>query len=240
MRIHLAAALLIACAVCPTAYAAKDIDRVNLLTQADFRDLSGDLGAALSYKAVIPAEGLGITGFDIGVEVTATKIEHPTAWGHASSGGAPSTLYIPKIHVHKGLPAGFDVGVSYATAPETNINVWGAEVRYALVPGGVATPAVGLRGTYSKLSGVDQLALNTKGVELTISKGLAFFTPYAGIGHVWTESTPIGVSGLQREKISDNKYYVGGNLNFGVGNLAIEADKTGDVTSYSMKFGFRF
>ena len=142
--------------------------------------------------------------------------------------------------MHKGLPLGFDVGASYATAPDTNINVWGAEVRYALVAGGVATPAVGLRGTYSKLSGVDQLDLNTKGIELTISKGFAFFTPYAGIGHIWTTSDPVGVSGLQEEKISDNKRYVGANLNFGVGNFAVEADKTGNVTSYSVKFGFRF
>jgi hypothetical protein len=239
MRIRLVVISLIVSAG-TNAYAAKDIDQVNLLTQAEFRDLSSDLGAAVSYKAVIPAEALGITGFDIGAEVTATKIEHPSAWDHASSGSAPDTLYIPKVHAHKGLPAGFDIGASYASAPETNVNVWGAEVRYALVQGGVVNPAVGLRATYSKLNGVDQLELNTKGLELTVSKGFAFFTPYAGVGRVWTESTPVGVSGLQREKISDGKYYVGGNFNFLAGNLALEADRTGDATSYSVKLGFRF
>lgn len=240
MRSRLAVFLLIVCAAGTNVHAAKDLDQVNLLTQGEFRDLSGDLGAAVSYKAVIPAAPLGITGFDIGAEVTATTIEHPSAWDRASSGGAPSTLYVPKVHVHKGLPAGFDIGASYASAPDTNVNMWGAEIRYALVQGGVVNPAVGLRGTYSKLSGVDQLELNTKGLELTISKGFAFFTPYAGAGRVWIESTPVGVSGLRREKFSDGKYYVGGNFNFLAGNFALEADRTGDVTSYSVKLGFRF
>jgi len=32
------------------------------LTQSEFRQLSEDLGAALAYKALIPAEPLDITG----------------------------------------------------------------------------------------------------------------------------------------------------------------------------------
>src|ERR1051325_4247170 len=238
MRTHLTVFAVVACAF--GAHAANDINQVNLLTQGEFRDLSSDLGAAVSYKAVIPAEPLGITGFDIGAEVTATNLAHKSAWDHASSGNAPNTLYIPKIHAHKGLPAGFDVGVSYASAPETNVNVWGAEVRYALLPGGVVNPALGLRGTYSKLSGVDQLEINTKGLERTISKCFALLRPYAGLGRVWTESTPVNVSGLHAEKISDSKYYIGGNFNWLAGNLALEADRIGDVTSYSVKLGFRF
>jgi hypothetical protein len=222
------------------ATAADDINQIDILTQAEFRDLSGDLGAATSYKAVVPIEGLGIAGFDIGFEVTATRLAHSDTWDHASSGGAPRTVYLPKVHVHKGLPARFDIGAFYATAPDTNINLWGAELRYALIEGSVTTPAVGLRGTYSRLSGVDQLDLSTKGVELGISKGFAFVTPYAGIGRVWTESMPVGVTNVSTAKFADTKTYLGANLNFGVGDVAVETDKTGDTKSYSVKLGFRF
>jgi hypothetical protein len=222
------------------ASAADDINQINLLTQAEFRDLSSDLSAAVSYKAVVPIEALGITGFDLGAEVTATRLAHRSAWDSASSGGAPSTVYIPKIHLHKGLPAGFDLGAFYATSPDTNINVWGAELRYALIAGGAATPAVGLRGTYSKLSGVDQISLNTKGVELGISKGFGFLTPYAGIGRIWTESAPVGPAIATAEKFADTKIYLGANINFGLGNVALEADKIGDTRSTSVKLGFRF
>lgn len=222
--------------------AADDIDRIDQLGQVAFRDLSRDMGAALSYKAVAPVEPLGLTGFDIGLEVTATELRHRAAWDQASSGDAPSTVYVPKVHLHKGLPLGIDIGAFYASVPDTNIDLWGAEIRYALIEGGVAMPAVGLRGTYSTLSGVEQLEFNTRGLELGISKGFALLTPYAGVGRVWIESTPVGatVNDIEQEKFSETKAYIGANINFLAGNLAFEADRIGDVTSYSAKFGFRF
>lgn len=222
------------------ATAADNIDQINALAQAQFRLLSEDLGAALSYKALTPAAALGISGFDIGVEVTATKLANQAAWDNASSGSTPSTVYVPKIHIHKGLPLGLDIGAFYSSVPDTNIKFWGAEVRYAIVAGGVATPALGLRGTYTKLTGVSQLDFNTKGLELVVSKGFTIFTPYAGLGHVWTASTPVNVPNLNEEKFGQSKYFVGGNFNFGVINIAVEGDKTGEVTSYGLKLGWRF
>ena len=224
----------------PPAIAADNIDQINQLIQTDFRNLSEDLGAALSYKAVIPAKPLGITGFDLGVEVSATKLQHRDAWDRASSGTAPDTVYIPKLHLHKGLPAGFDLGAFYTSVPDSNIKLWGAEVRYAILEGGVVEPALGLRGTYSKLTGVSELDFHTTGLELLVSKGFAIFTPYAGVGRIWTTSEPVGVSNIKKEEFSQGKYFVGGNLNLGLVNLALEADKTGDATSYNAKLGFRF
>lgn len=227
-------------AATPSANAADDIDQIDQLIQTDFRRLSEDLGAALSYKAVIPATPLGLTGFDVGVEVTATKLENRDAWDRASSGTAPDTLYVPRLHVHKGLPAGFDVGAFYSSVPGSNIQLWGAELRYAIIKGDTLTPALGLRGTYSKLSGVDQLDFHTKGLELLVSKGFVIFTPYAGVGRVWTVSEPVGVTNVSKEEFTQGKYFVGGNVNLGLINLALEADKTGDATSYGAKLGFRF
>jgi hypothetical protein len=222
------------------ATAAENIDRINALVQTEFRQLSEDLGSTLSYKAVTPAVSLGILGVDFGVEVTATKLEHRGAWDRASSGTAPITVYVPKFYVHKGLPLGFDVGAFYSSVPRTNISLWGAELRYALIDGGPATPALGLRGTYSKLSGINQLNFDTKGLELVISKGFANFTPYAGVGHVWVTSTPVGVSNITKEKFGQDKIFIGGNLNLAVLNLAIEADRTGNARSYTFKLGWRF
>lgn len=221
-------------------HAASNIDQINQLLQTEFRLLSEDLGAALSYKALTPAEPLGITGFDLGVEVTATKIQHTDVWDRVISGSAPGTLYLPKLHLHKGLPLGFDVGAFYSSVPNSNIRLWGGELRYAIIHGGAATPALGVRGTYSKLSGVDQLDLHTTGLELTVSKGLLMFTPYAGLGRVWTTSQPVGAASLNKEEFSQGKYFVGGNFNLGLANLALEADKTGGTTSYGLKLGFRF
>ncbi len=223
-----------------SAQAATNIDQINLLIQQEFRSLSEDLTAAASYKGVTPATPLGITGFDIGVEVTGTKLAHKDAWERATTGTVPSTVYVPKLHLNKGLPFGFDVGAFYSSVPSSNIKLWGGEVRYAILKGGVAEPALGVRGTYSKLTGVSQLNFHTTGLELLISKGLTIFTPYAGVGRVWTTSEPVGISNVTKEEYALGKYFVGGNLNFGIANLAVEADKTGGATSYSAKLGFRF
>ena len=227
-------------AAIPPAIAADNIDQINLLNQTEFRNLSEDLGAVASYKGVIPATPLGLTGFDIGVEVSATTLQHPEVWDLASSGTVDDTVYVPKLHLHKGLPAGFDLGAFYSSVPNTDMTLWGAEVRYAILEGGMATPALGLRGTYSKLAGINELDFHTTGLELLVSMRLTIFTPYAGVGQIWTNSEPVGVPGLNKEEFTQGKYFVGGNLNFGLINLALEADKTGDAPSYSAKIGFRF
>ncbi|WP_372522872.1 hypothetical protein [Sulfuricaulis sp.] len=224
----------------PPAFAADNIDQINQLIQQQFHLLSEDLTAAASYKGVIPAKPLGITGFDLGLEVSATKVEHKDAWEQASSGSVPSTVYVPKLHLHKGLPLGIDVGAFYSSVPNSDMSLWGAELRYAIMEGGVATPALGLRGTYSKLTGIDNLDFHTTGLELLVSKGFAIFTPYAGIGQVWTTSEPVGITNIKKEEFSQGKYFVGGNINLGLVNFCLEADKTAGENSYSAKLGFRF
>ncbi|MGH8706502.1 MAG: hypothetical protein ACREVD_00380, partial [Burkholderiales bacterium] len=74
---------------------AQEIDRLQTINQAEFRLLSEDLGAALSYHAQIPAEPLGITGFDFGVGVTATKMENAAILQKATSDDADATIYVP-------------------------------------------------------------------------------------------------------------------------------------------------
>lgn len=221
----------------PSVSLAGDIDNVGSLSQNLFKDLTSDLGAALSYKAIRPAEPMGTLGFDIGFEVTSTKMESD-ALELATSGNAPNELIVPKLHVSKGLPFGFDVGAFYTSVPSSNIGLVGGELSYALFEGGVISPAVSVRGTYSRLTGVDQLDMTTKGLELSISKGFAFFTPYAGVGQVWIDSATN--TGWEDESLTKNKYFLGFNLNLGLMNIAAETEQTGDNTSTSAKIGVRF
>ena len=222
----------------PSVSSASDIDSVGSLDQTEFKDLTSDLGAALSYKAIKPAEPLGTLGFDIGFEISSTTLESD-AFESATSGNATeSEILVPKLHLHKGLPFGFDIGAFYTSVPSSNIGLMGGELSYALFDGGVISPAVSLRGTFSSLTGVDELDLTTKGLELSISKGFALFTPYAGIGHLWIDSeTNVG---LADESLTKSKYFLGFNLNLGLMNIAAETEQTGDNTSTSAKIGVRF
>lgn len=225
--------------LCASPSWAQEIDRLQNIAQAEFRLLSEDLGAALSYHAQVPAEPLGLAGFDIGVGVTATRFENAEILQQVTSDDAGTTLYLPTLRLHKGLPAGFDVGLTYVSVPGSNIRYTGGELRYAILRGGVASPALAVRGSLTKLSGVDQLEFETRGIDISISKGFALFTPYAGVGRVWIESAP-NVSGLQKEDFSLTKVFVGLGMNFAVLNVNLQADRTGEASSYSLKLGWRF
>lgn len=232
---------LLSALLCAAPATAQEIDRLQTIGQAQFRLLSEDLGAALSYHAQIPAEPLGITGFDFGVGVTATRMENAAILQQVTSDDADATIYVPTLRLHKGLPAGFDIGLTYASIPGSNIRYTGGELRYAILQGGVASPALAVRGSVTKLSGVDQLAFDTRGVDVSISKGFAFLTPYAGIGRVWVESDPRGTASfLRTEKFSLTKAFVGIGMNFALLNLNFQVDKTGEATSSSLKLGWRF
>ncbi len=224
---------------------AAGLSALNALTAPQFRLLSEDLGSALSYKPVTPATPLGITGFDIGVEVTATDISKSGAVLKTASAGTieVTTLVIPKVHIAKGLPFGLDVAASMVIVPTTDIKVMGAELRYAILRGGLALPAVAVRAAMTKMSGIDALAFNTKSVDISISKGFLMLTPYIGVGQVWVNNTA-NVKGLNGvtldESFSQGKVFAGANLNLGLMNFAVEGDQTGGASSYSFKFGFRW
>ncbi len=173
---------------------------------------------------------------DLGVEMSATSMEHGDVWKKAGADSA--TVYMPKLHVHKGLPFDIDVGASLSMVPGTDIKLIGAQIKYALVKGGVATPAVAIRAAVTRLSGVDDLGFNSRSLELTVSKGFLNLTPYAGVGEVWGTLTP-NFAGLSKETPSAGKVFAGLNLNFGLTNVAAEVDRTGGNKSVSVKLGFR-
>ncbi len=166
------------------------------------------------------------------------------ALNSATTSSAPSSLVIPKLHLHKGLPFGFDVGAFYTSVPNSNMGLVGGELRYAIIDGSTLIPAISISGTFSHLTGVDDFDLITRGLELSVSKGFAFFTPYAGIGTVWIDSETSNVSlnslGVKDESLTKNKYFLGFNLNLGLMNFAAETEKTGDNATVSGKLGVRF
>lgn len=237
-RLGLLAGLL---AVLAPAAHAGDLSNLGALSAAEFRTVSEDLGAAFSYKPLAPTEPQGITGFDIGVEVTGTDIgKSAAALRKAGASDSPmDTLMSTKVHVHKGLPLGFDVAAFMGNVSALNVNLVGGEVRYAILAGGIATPAIGVRGAFTNMNGASQLALNTRSLDVSISKGFTLLTPYAGIGQVWVDSSP-SAGALGEEKFTMGKVFAGLNVNMGLLNLAFEVDRTGNTSTWGAKAGLRW
>lgn len=229
--------LLTSVLVSASALAGTDFRNLKNLNQSEFNQLAKDFSAAGSYKAITPATPLGITGFDLGAELSFTSLNNSTVWQKA--GADISTLPMPKLHLTKGLPFNIDIGASMVAVPNSDIKLMGFEARYALLEGSAATPALGLRAAYSKLSGVDQLDFNAKSLELVVSKGFLMVTPYAGVGRVWGSVTP-RVGNLAAQSPTASKVFAGVNANFGLFNVAGEVDRIDSNQTVSMKFGFRW
>jgi hypothetical protein len=188
-----------------------------------------------------PAEPLGITGFDIGGEVTLADIDqNKDFWKQVMNPGEtpPSILPLAKVHAQKGLPFGFDVGVVYSQVPSSNISLIGGEVKWAFLRGNLLMPALAIRGSYTSLLGVSHLDMSTYGVDLSISKGFTFVTPYAGIGEVWIRSKT-DVATLSTENISSTKGFVGIKMTLLLVNFVAQADFS-TIPLYSARLNFGF
>jgi hypothetical protein len=221
---------------------AGNVDISGLVSQSDFKDFSKDLVAAFSYKAGSPAESLGLVGFDVGLATSSTKLEHTDIWDQVLSGSKINNLVIPKVYLQKGLPLDIDVGVYYFAIPDSNLDAWGAEVKYSVIGGNVALPAVAVRGATTRLSAADQLEVTTTSLDVSISKSILMVTPYAGIGRVWADSTPKGTAAgvLKAESLSATKSFIGVSLTPGIFDLSLEGDSVGGVKSYNLKLGLAF
>ncbi len=217
---------------------AGDLNQIGTLTQNQFLKLSTDLGAASAYKGVTPATPLGAVGFDIGAEITQTSIENSALFRQAGAGDV-SNLVVPKIHVTKGLPGGFDIGAFVSRVSGVGGSLTGLEARYAILDDGLTTPALGVRLSGTKLSGVSKLNLSTVAVDAMLSKKLTLVTPYIGAGSVRVKSGA-DVAGLREESFNKSRAFIGMNVNFLLANIALEAEKMGGNNSVSAKAGFRF
>jgi len=229
------AALLAAAA--PSVHAG-DLGSLGNLAQSEFRNISEDLGAALSYKGITPATPLGLTGIDVGLEVTWTRMENSRLFELAGAGSL-SDLVIPKLHVHKGLFGGLDIGAFVSGAPQISAGFFGAELRYAVLDDTLTTPAVGLRASGTVVTGLSKLDFKTAAFDVVVSKKLAVATPYIGVGTVRIISEPKGAD-LAEESFSKSRVFTGVNVNFALINVALEAEKLGNNTSLSAKLGWRF
>lgn len=229
------------------AFALDDIKFSTGMTQDLFKKFSEEAGVALSYKPVSPAEPYGITGFDIGLEVSAINIDDKY-WKFAlKDQDVPSYALIPKIHAIKGLPFGIDIGLVYSQIPGSNIKYYGGELKYAILEGSAVTPALAVRGTFTKLSGVTELDLTTYGAEATVSKGFGMgvkLTPYAGVGLNWIKSTPKDYASntlnLKEESFAKTKAYLGARFNILLLSVTAEAEYNSVTPVYSIKAGLSF
>lgn len=235
------AAVVLACVAVPAM--AKDVEIQPLCTfgtcDAAFQSIAEDLVATIDYKAMGPAEATGIAGLGVGVVMSYVPVDVDADW-QTVTGENFNGLGLVGLQVTKGLPLDIDIGAFYTTVPDTNVDVYGAEVRYALLPGSTVAPALALRGSYVAVTGIDSFDLESKSVDLSLSKGFGPITPYVGVGYVAGEADPNQASGPKKAEVEDTKAFIGARISLGLLEFTPEVGQIGDNVTYSARLGFSF
>ncbi|NOZ52983.1 MAG: hypothetical protein GXP08_07535 [Gammaproteobacteria bacterium] len=221
-----------------SAQADQQINELTTLIDNQFKDLTQSLDVAQSYRVISTTKPLNTLNFNVGFEVTTTKVEPDSLLEQITPRKSPNALHMPRLHVRKGLPHGWDVGAFYSSLPDTDLQIYGGELRYSLFNQHRSLPALAVRGTYSYLSGVEDLYLTSTGLEFSVSKGFSGLTPYAGFGATWVDGED-ELSGY-RENLTQTKYFLGLNFNLGLFNFAAETQQNGESSTTKAKFGLRF
>lgn len=178
---------------------------------ANFRSFARQLGAAISSVNLSPPETLGHSGFDVSAELSVVDFQGARLPTEREFKGP---LLIPSLHVRKGLPWSFEVGVRAAWLEKSRMGAGTLEVKWAVNEGFTYLPDIAVRGSVTRLLNGRDFNVTVGGLDLGIGKqfplaGMLTLTPYVG----W------------------NLLFVGassGSVDFRPSRTLVEADQAGE------------
>ena len=230
-------AFAITAAVISTTASGGDFRDVKQLTQEAFLRLSKDLASVTALRALSPGVTLNLLGVDVGVEVGVTQVADAAAWRQAGVGS--TDVVTPRLTIHKGLAAGFDIGASIGTAGGSGLSTIGGILRYQVIAPATFGPGVTLRLTGNREYGSSAVSVRSLGADIVVAKPLVVITPYIGVGAVRSE-TRAPDTGLAATSVNRSRLFVGFDTQLAFATVSAEAEKSGSATSVSGKIGFRF
>jgi hypothetical protein len=158
-------------------------------TQDDVDQFSHDLIQVNRYSPLESAGSHGSIGVGLGfgAQSTAWTSEKSFLYNHVlnSSGNSrdevQSRLNMPKVYFVKGTSWPLDFGAGFGKSIETGLTQFSAHVQWTAFEE-FRMPSLALRGTYSRLTGINNVVLNATGVDALASYGFSYFTAYVGYG----------------------------------------------------------
>ncbi len=162
---------------------AGDISFDPSFTATDLQEMTKALGDVLTFPNLGTATPSGVMGFEALAAAGGPRVDTGASWFRLGPGGTTvgKVLVGQRLILRKGLPAGIDVGAQLGSVMGQRF--WGGEVRWALLEGGMLSPGVALRATYSRLESAPLDKVDVAEGQLCISKGFAFLSPYAAVGY---------------------------------------------------------
>lgn len=189
------------------------------------------------------AAPLGLIGFEVYADATYDEEFDDEEFVDTAIDGdfTGGFLSIARIGARKGLPGGFDIGLAYGRALEGDVKLLSADLQYAILKGGVLSPAFSVRVTGTRTLDSEVYELDQYGAEVLLSKGFTVVTPYIGGGIVYSKGTLDrgDLLGDLEEEETDGVLYAGVTLNLLLPKITVELEK-GEVLQGALRIGFGF
>jgi hypothetical protein len=156
--------------------------------------------------------------------------------GDLTGGG----LAIARVGARKGLPGGFDLGLSYGRALGGDVKLVSAELQWAWIDGGPLKPAVAFRLTGTRSVDPKAYELEQFGAEVLVSKGFTILTPYIGGGFARSTGRLERFGGGSFERTQNGPVlFAGATLNLLLPKITVEVEK-GEAVQAALRVGFGF
>ncbi len=158
---------------------------------ANFRQFARRLAAAMTSVNLMPPETLGHSGFAVSAELSVVDFNPSQTAGANNSDQLPTLqpisgpVLLPSLHIRKGLPWSFELGVRAAWFEKSRMGIGTVELKWALNEGFTYLPDIGVRGHVSKILNSRDFDVTAGGLDLGIGKqfaigGMVTLTPYVG------------------------------------------------------------
>jgi hypothetical protein len=175
-------------------------DPATLAMQAKqrFAILSTQMALAMSSALLQPASTTGYSGYQVGLEAAGADV-HSNPVGNTgvwptTSGTQPSRIYLPGVHVQKGLPYSFEVGGRFMWLDYSNYYAAQGEAKWAVSEGFQYVPDLAVRAAYTRLLGVKDWSLSATDFDFIVSmrfaaSGVMSFTPFVAARYTLASSS---------------------------------------------------
>ena len=228
----------------------------NTTLASSLTDISKNMAAIFAHRSLAPAATLGggVLGAEIGLDVNYVNLDTAPLKRLVSpqtldSKYDISAIPVPTLSAAFGLPVvPLDVAVNYFPSV-SGTSLMSAEVKYGVMEGGVALPAVSVSANYSKATLGDTFDVTSYGADVSISKGFGVgvkFVPFAGVGYLSSnmsindKAKPTATTIKTSYDSTATKLKAGAAIELGVFNLVGQWDKIGDYSAYSARIGLKF
>jgi hypothetical protein len=217
------------------------------LTQAEFAELTAELGSILRPRQLGDASTLGKGRFEVGPSFGGTGIDDSKgAWNNSMSHPTADhylgdAIELPLLSARAGVSDRVDLGISGGANPHSNYGLATLDAKIALMRQGPARPvSIAVRPTLSSLIGPAELWIGNASIDLSVSRRFGAFSPYLG----GASNASFGVErstdvDLEDEVTTGSVVY--GGLGYVWRTLALAAEaEHGKLTSYSFRVSARF